>query len=79
MFASHSPLINKGTSIIFVSHNLIWFSFACNTAIYLQHGQVKHSGAVKDVVDRYEQDSSGACQKFDGSYATGIDERKTLK
>lgn len=49
-------LIDKGTSIIFVSHNLYLVQAACNIALYLQHGQVKHYGAVKDVLDMYEHD-----------------------
>ena len=60
-------LINNGTSIIFVSHNLYLVQAACNTAIYLQSGQVKHYGPVKDVVDLYEQDlHQERAQKFQG-------------
>lgn len=68
-------LINKGTSIIFVSHNLYLVQAACNTAIYLQGGRVKHHGAVKDVVDLYEQDlHQERAQKFEGSQAVGVNE-----
>ena len=68
-------LIKKGTSIIFVSHNLYLVQAACNTAIYLQHGQVKHSGAIKDVVDRYEQDlHQDRARRFEGPHATGGEE-----
>jgi lipopolysaccharide transport system ATP-binding protein len=49
-------LIDKGTTIIFVSHNLYLVQAACRTAIYLHKGQVKHHGAVKDVIDMYERD-----------------------
>jgi lipopolysaccharide transport system ATP-binding protein len=49
-------LINGGTSIIFVSHNLYTVQAACNIALYLQKGQVKHFGPVKDVFDLYEKD-----------------------
>lgn len=49
-------LINNGTSIIFVSHNLYLVKAACNTGLYLQKGLVKHLGSIKDVLDMYEQD-----------------------
>lgn len=61
-------LINNGTSILFVSHNFYLVQAACNIALYLRNGQVKHYGAVKDVIDMYEQDlHRERAQKFDGS------------
>jgi lipopolysaccharide transport system ATP-binding protein len=49
-------LINNGTSIIFVSHNLYLAQAACNIALYLKEGQVKYHGPIKDVFDRYQHD-----------------------
>jgi lipopolysaccharide transport system ATP-binding protein len=49
-------LIDTGTSIIFVSHNLYLVQAACNVALYLQKGIAKHFGAVSDVIDLYEND-----------------------
>ena len=49
-------LINNGTSIIFVSHNLYIVQAACNVALYLQRGSVKHFGGIKEVFDMYEKD-----------------------
>jgi lipopolysaccharide transport system ATP-binding protein len=66
-------LINNGTSIIFVSHNLYLVQSACNVGLYLQKGQVKHFGALKDVFDLYEQDlHQERARKFNG-YQTGVD------
>lgn len=65
-------LIHKGTSIIFVSHNLYLVQAACNTAMYLQSGQMKHYGPVKEVIDLYEQDlHQERAQKFEGFQEEG--------
>lgn len=49
-------LIKNGTSIIFVSHNIYLVQAVCNTALYLEHGQVKDYGITKDIIDMYERD-----------------------
>jgi lipopolysaccharide transport system ATP-binding protein len=49
-------LINSGTSIIFVSHNMYTVQAACNIALYLQKGEAKHFGPIKEVFDLYERD-----------------------
>jgi lipopolysaccharide transport system ATP-binding protein len=49
-------LINQGTSIIFVSHNLYLVQAVCSTAIYLERGQVKQFGATRNIIDNYEHD-----------------------
>jgi lipopolysaccharide transport system ATP-binding protein len=49
-------LMHSGTSIIFISHNLYLVQAACDVALYLQKGQVKHYGSIKDVFDMYEED-----------------------
>jgi len=68
-------LIQKGTSIIFVSHNLYLVQAACNTALYLQSGRVKQYGPVKEVIDLYEQDlHQERAQKFEGFESRGSQE-----
>ena len=49
-------LRDGGTSIVFVSHNFYLVRAACENAVYLQHGQVKKIGFVKEVIDLYEHD-----------------------
>lgn len=49
-------LIESGTSIIFVSHNLYSVQAACDFALYLRNGCAKYYGPTKDVLDRYEWD-----------------------
>jgi len=49
-------LIKNGTSIIFVSHNIYLVQAVCNSALYLEHGQVKDYGITKDIIDIYERD-----------------------
>lgn len=48
-------LLQNGTSIIFVSHNLYLVRVVCESALYLEQGQVKALGATADVIARYEQ------------------------
>lgn len=68
-------MINNGTSIIFVSHNLYLVQAACNSALYLQNGQVKHCGTVKDVFDMYEHDlHQERARKFEGLHSEDHDE-----
>lgn len=58
-------LINSGTSIIFVSHNFYLVQAVCNTALYLQKGEVKALGTTDDVIALYEQDlHQERAQKF---------------
>lgn len=49
-------LINSGTGIILVSHNLYMVQAICTRALYLRHGRVKAVGGVKEVIDIYERD-----------------------
>jgi len=50
-----NSLINHGTSIIFVSHNIYLIRAACNIALYLQNGRIKFFGSIKDGYDMYEK------------------------
>ena len=49
-------MLNQGTSIIFVSHNLWLVQAVCQKAIYLQHGQVKFAGQTAEAIERYDRD-----------------------
>lgn len=49
-------LIQKGTSIIFVSHNLYMVQAVCPTSLYIKAGEVKYSGKTSQAIDLYERD-----------------------
>lgn len=49
-------MLKKGTSIIFVSHNLWLVQAVCDSAIYIEKGQVKHRGVTAEVIDVYNRD-----------------------
>jgi lipopolysaccharide transport system ATP-binding protein len=55
-FSRINSLIAKGTSLIFVSHNLYMVQAVCQTALYLKQGKMKFMGEIKEVIDLYEQD-----------------------
>jgi lipopolysaccharide transport system ATP-binding protein len=49
-------LINKGASIIFVSHNLWLVQAVCEIALYIDHGQIKCIGKTAEVIKVYDRD-----------------------
>jgi lipopolysaccharide transport system ATP-binding protein len=49
-------LIENGTAIIFVSHNMYMVKAICNRALYLRHGQVHAAGGAREAIDAYERD-----------------------
>lgn len=49
-------LIDSGTSIIFVSHNLSMVQAVCPTSLYLVGGQIKGRGDTEEMIDVYERD-----------------------
>lgn len=49
-------LLDQGTSIIFVSHNLYMVQAVCPKALYIEDGRVKHQGPTPEVIDMYERD-----------------------
>lgn len=62
-------LVNNGTSIVFVSHNFYLVQAVCNTALYLQKGQLKHYGTTTDVINAYERDlHQERAHKFEASH-----------
>ncbi len=48
-------LLHQGTSLIFVSHDLGLVRSVCNTAIYIEHGEVQLFGGSADVIEAYNQ------------------------
>lgn len=59
-------LLDMGTSIIFVSHNLWQVRAVCSSALYLRKGQIKHSGEISEVIERYDRDiSEDRAKEFD--------------
>jgi lipopolysaccharide transport system ATP-binding protein len=48
-------LLHNGTSLIFVSHDMGLVRAVCERAIYIEHGQVQHTGTSGDVIDLYNQ------------------------
>lgn len=46
-------LINKGTSVLLVSHDMSTIRMLCDTVIYLENGSVSTIGDPKTVVDEY--------------------------
>lgn len=48
-------LVRNGTSIIFVSHNLYLVRAICDTALYIEKGEIKGRGKTADVMMAYER------------------------
>lgn len=46
-------LLDGGTSLIFVSHDMGLVKAVCDTAIYLEAGTIQHAGPVADVIETY--------------------------
>jgi len=59
-------LLKRGTSIVFVSHNLWLVQAVCSRALYLDHGQVKYRGNTAEVIDFYDKAlNEERARKFD--------------
>lgn len=48
-------LIENGTTLIFVSHNMGLVKAVCGLALFIEKGQVKHFGNTNDVVETYNR------------------------
>jgi len=48
-------LINNGTTLIFVSHNMGLVKAVCGLALYIENGQAIHFGGTSDVVETYNR------------------------
>jgi len=46
-------LLNNGTSLIFVSHDMGLVRAVCEKAIYIEHGEIQHVGISGEVIDLY--------------------------
>lgn len=49
-------LLENGTSIIFVSHNINMVEAVCSKAIYIKQGQIVCQGKTGEAIDAYERD-----------------------
>lgn len=49
-------LLHRGTSLVFVSHDMGLVKAVCDTALYLEEGVVQHRGSTGTVVDRYHRE-----------------------
>lgn len=48
-------LLENGTSLIFVSHDMGLVRSVCERAIYIEHGQVQSTGTSGEIIDLYNQ------------------------
>ena len=48
-------LLNNGTSLIFVSHDMGLVRSVCESAIYIEHGQLQSAGTSGEIIDLYNQ------------------------
>jgi lipopolysaccharide transport system ATP-binding protein len=49
-------LIDKGTAIVFVSHNMYLVKAVCRRGMYLQGGRIRVAGTADEVMEAYERD-----------------------
>lgn len=48
-------MMNRGTTILFVSHSLQQVRKICNKIVWLEHGSLKMTGDVQEICDIYER------------------------
>jgi len=48
-------MLNQGTSIIFVSHNLWLVQAVCKNALYMEKGQIKYAGLTTEAIELYDR------------------------
>ena len=58
--AKMTTLMEEGTTILFVSHDIHAVRALCNQGVYLEKGNVKFSGSAGDAVDLYIKDDQQA-------------------
>jgi hypothetical protein len=49
-------LLNNGTSLIFISHDMGLVRAVCERAIYIEHGQVQNVGRSDEIIDQYNRE-----------------------
>lgn len=52
-FTKMKALKKKGTTIVFVSHNLDWVALMCDRVMLLTHGRIEADGAPRTVIATY--------------------------
>ncbi len=48
-------MISKGTTVLFVSHDITQIRELCNTVVWLENGSIKMVGDPNDICDKYEE------------------------
>lgn len=48
-------MIDKGTTILFVSHSIAQVEKLCNKIVWLEHGRIRRSGPVKEICAEYKK------------------------
>lgn len=48
-------LLNNGTSLVFVSHDMGLVRAVCERAIHIEHGEIQSTGGSGEIIDRYNQ------------------------
>lgn len=48
-------VLSRGTTLLFVSHDLATVEGICNRAVWLHEGRTRHDGPVRDVLNSYRQ------------------------
>jgi lipopolysaccharide transport system ATP-binding protein len=67
-----------GRTVLFVSHNMAAVQALCSTAIYLQHGQVKASGPVEQLVNSYLSDTESSAGRNSAGHFALTDDLELL-
>jgi ABC-type polysaccharide/polyol phosphate transport system ATPase subunit len=55
-------VLNQGTTLVFVSHDLAAVEAACNRGVWLHQGVVQFEGPVREVVNSYRQSIEAAAE-----------------
>ncbi len=72
-------LVNDGTSIIFVSHNLWLIQAVCSSAIYIDRGQVIYSGNTSEAIGMYDRNiNERRAREFDQNIMDQPDSRSEI-
>jgi lipopolysaccharide transport system ATP-binding protein len=63
-------MIDKGTSLLFVSHNLWLVQTVCQNGLYINKGEVKYRGSIPEVIGAYDRDlNEQRARQFDKDQA----------
>ncbi|MCS4535549.1 ABC transporter ATP-binding protein [Corynebacterium sp. HS2168-gen11] len=52
-------LVQRSGILVFASHSNDFLAQLCNTALWVDHGQIRQAGAIPDVVEAYEGKGAG--------------------